>query len=433
MSRKKKIGRISRGRERHCIMKNRPVRVAVAGIGGYGDQYVAALLEKGHEHSAILSAVVDPDPSLSPRLQAIKERKTPVFEDMAGALRDSPPDIFVLATPIHHHEPMTVACLEKGVSVLCEKPLCATIQEALRMLEAQQHRPGRFVSVGYQWSFSPTILSLREDISAGLMGRPLELRTVVLWPRKRSYYSRNSWAGALRLADGLWVLDSPAHNATAHYLHNMFFVLRAAWNNSSAPAEVSAFLARANPITNYDTAAMRIRTADGTTILFYSTHAVRDSVGPMFLYRFEQADVLMDSSTGGHIVARWHDGRTKDYGDPNSDQMEKLWRAVLGVRDNAPQPCAITDAVPQVLTINGAHDSMQEIAVFSQKQTQIDKYADGDQLVWVEGLAEAMLGCWQHSAMPGETDNFDWPARVGTPVRLTDYRWFPGGKQPQQA
>ena len=56
-------------------------------------------------------------------------------------------------------------------------------------------------------------------------GRPRRFSTLCCWPRDLAYYRRNTWAGRLRDPDtGGWVLDSPANNAMAHFLHNLLYL-----------------------------------------------------------------------------------------------------------------------------------------------------------------------------------------------------------------
>src|SRR5438552_251290 len=81
--------------------------------------------------------------------------------------------------------------------------------------------------------------------------RRKRMRCMVLGPRDEAYYNRNRWAGALRDAHGNLVLDSPANNACAHYLHNMLYVLGDVIDRSDPPATVTAELYRAHAITNY--------------------------------------------------------------------------------------------------------------------------------------------------------------------------------------
>ena len=127
--------------------------------------------------------------------------------------------------------------------------------------------------IGYQWSFSKAIQSLKNDIIKGLFGKPIRLKTLALWPRDDEYYGRNNWAGRIKENQGKWVLDSPMNNAVAHYLHNMFYVLGFEVDSSAVPKQVIAECYRANPIENYDTAVCRILTTDDVEILFYASHA----------------------------------------------------------------------------------------------------------------------------------------------------------------
>ena len=48
--------------------------------------------------------------------------------------------------------------------------------------------------IGYQWSYSEGIQSLKKDILTGRFGKPLRMKSMCLWSRDFSYFSRNNWA-----------------------------------------------------------------------------------------------------------------------------------------------------------------------------------------------------------------------------------------------
>ena len=97
-----------------------------------------------------------------------------------------------------------------------------------------------------------------------------------------SYYNRNDWAGRIKSDSGEWVLDSPANNAMAHYLHNALYVLGETPTTSARPISVQAELYRANPIENYDAAVLRVMTDKNVEVLFYGAHTVPDEAHPTF-------------------------------------------------------------------------------------------------------------------------------------------------------
>ena len=400
---------------------DKEVSVAMLALGGYGNIYLRAMFEEGVVHNVKFVAGIDPNPVACRYLDAFEARGIPIYPTLEAFYAESWADLVVMSPPIHLHMPFTLTALAHGSNVLCEKPVTATVQDARRMLEAER-ASGKFVGVGYQWSYAEAIQALKNDVLDGTLGRPLRLRTKVFWPRPASYYHRNNWAAKLKAADGSWILDSPAHNATAHYLHNCFYILGETLETSAWPVDVQAELYRANDIENYDTAAICCHTSQGVEILFYTTHPVPNNVGPIFSYEFENA-VVDYTAYEGTIVAHFVDGRVKDYGDPFAGQADKLWHAVDAVRTGAPLACGIEGAIPHVLCINGAQESMWEIAEFPES---VIRYRDEgeNRLTWVEGLQETFEACFNAGVLPSELGSVPW-AKAGTVVDLRDYREFP--------
>ncbi len=109
---------------------------------------------------------------------------------------------------------------------------------------------------------SRAIQELKKDVRDGVLGRPVRFKCLVLWPRPISYFQRNDWAGKIRSESGAWIFDSPVHNATAHYLHNLFFLLGDDPASSAMPLDVQAECYRVNAIENYDAAAVRCHVAN---------------------------------------------------------------------------------------------------------------------------------------------------------------------------
>ena len=398
------------------------VTLALVGIGGYGNRYVSAVLDAPTSNDIRLIAVVDPNPATCKRLGELRQRNMPLYPSMDALYAEHRPDVVIISTPLHLHAEQTCLALSRGSHVLCEKPLCVTPQQGCEMLQARE-RAHKTVAIGYQWSFSQAIQSLKADVLAGKLGRPKRLRTLVLWPRDETYYRRNSWAGATRDARGNLVLDSPVNNACAHYLHNMLYVTGGKIDRSAQPQTLLAELYRAHPIDNYDTAALRYVTADGAIGLFIASHAVGARRGPILHYEFENATVEFRDRPGATIVARFADGTIKDYGSPNDDRDEKLWLTVRAARNGAadqpPIPCGIEAAAPHTLCTWAAQESMPEITPFPQPLIQVSGVAGARQTV-VRELDQALADCYEQWRLPSEL-GFGWatPGReVAVPESL---------------
>ncbi len=414
----------------------RRVTVAVVAIGGYGAGYVRTLLKPAYQRRAKIVAAIDPTPEHCPDLAILKKMKVPIYPTPEAFYRKTKraPDLVIIASPIHFHAPHAIAALEHGSSVLCEKPMCATVQEA-EALRAARDDAGKFVIIGYQRSFTPGNIALHRDVRRGLFGKPKRLKWLCLAPRAGEYYDRNNWAGMRKSPDGRWVLDSPANNAVAHMLHAMFHTLGDRRNTAARPASVVAELYRANDITNFDTCGIRAVTTEGVEVLFYASHAVPERNPMTYRYEFEKAVVgpgaALSTGSGrrsadGSIVARFKDGRTKTYRDLGRKHIEgKLNEALRLARAGKTNvTCGIEAAFSQTLCINGAQDSMPRIVSLRKlRQAQ----GEGEKRVWfVPGLAEVLKECYRRNKLPCEL-GAPW-AKPGKFIDLTNYRRFPGGR-----
>jgi predicted dehydrogenase len=408
-----------------------PVSLVMIGVGGMGAVYLQALLERQDEGLFRLAGAVDPQPNRCKQYVEMRAMGVPCFITLQDFYRNRKADLAILSSPIQVHMPQATFALGKGSHVLCEKPAAGTIQEVRAAAEAER-ASGRWVAVGYQWSFSPAVQALKADIRSGLFGAPRKFKCLYLWPRDEGYYARNDWAGRKRDAEGAWVLDSPVQNAMAHDLHNMFYILGRETETSARPAAVEAELYRANAIENFDTAAARIRTDEGVEILFFVSHAPAADRGPVVRYEFEKAVVRCDSRTSG-LWAEFPDGSRKDYGVPDDEPMNKLWQSIAGAREGGARPlCGLEAAASQTLCVNGVQDSMPDIRDFPAGLVRtVEGLAAPRSVVEtpgakrrvVEGLDEALAACYEAEKLPSEM-GLPWSAK-GAVIDLTEYAAYP--------
>ncbi len=369
-----------------------PINVILVGAGGYGEFYLDALLSEGEARGLRLAGVIDPYLEGCRRLAELQELGVPLFNRLEDFFRLHRCDLTILSSPIHLHCEQTCLALAYGSHVLCEKPLCARLDHVEQMLAAEQ-ASGKTVTVGYQWSFSDAIQRLKGDALAGRFGHPQRLRTLAIAPRTEAYYQRNRWAGRKHTAEGEPIFDSPVNNATAHYLHNMLYVLGPTVSESSHPVKVEAELWRANAIENYDTAALRIQDQKGTELLFYTSHAVQMGQRFVFSYEFERAAIEYES-TRGHVLARLSGGEIIDYGSPGAEPRQKLWDAAASARTGRAPVCGIAAASAHARCVLLTQEVPQGIRDFPSAAINIDQ-SNPPALRYVKGLAEALERCYE--------------------------------------
>ena len=402
--------------------EKKPVSVVLVGITGMGQSYLETILAGFSPGEVELRAVVEPNPERSAYAEELKDRGIPVFRSIDQVYEGAgTPALMVVCSPIHHHVSQTSHALKHGSYVLCEKPIGAVIQDANRLISIVDQTK-LWVMMGYQWSYSRAVQSLKRDIVRGIFGKPLRMKTLCFWPRDEAYYKRNDWAGRVKDPFGKWVLDSPANNAMAHFLHNLFYILGEKTDGCAMPSEVTAELYRTYPIENYDTVACRAFTRDGVEILFYASHATSADLGPMFSLEFEQATITYGEA-GDDILARDRSGNTRHYGSPEAEHpLLKLFEAVKTIREPGAIVCGPEASVAQTLCMNGMQESVSAVIDFPDSNVESDP--EGKRR-WVINLLQELESCYRKGVLPSES-GLDW-ASSGQPISLENYHHFPGG------
>jgi len=400
------------------------VSLLMVSIGGYGHYYLKTVFDEFPPGKAFVCGVVDPYAEKTAIFGEVQKRGIPVFSNIEEFYAaGNRADIVVISSPIQFHVPQSLVALKNGSNVLCDKPICATVQEVDELIKTRDE-VRKWVMIGYQWSYSKAIQSLKKDINKGFFGKPIRLKTLCLWPRDDNYYQRNNWAGKIKDDSGKWVLDSPVNNALAHYLHNMFYVLGEKVDKSAIPKEVTAECYRANPIENYDTAACRILTNEGTEILYYVSHATKDQIGPIFNFEFEDA-IITYGDPANEIIVHFKNGNEKKYGAPDdTPQFYKLFQAVDRVKNQAPIVCGPEAARSQTLAMNGVQESVGEVSDFPKS---LINRSELEKKWWVTDLDKNLLEAYEKNLLLRET-NLSW-ARGGKTIDLSNYSHYPDSEK----
>ena len=381
------------------------VKIALVGVGGYGGNFVSLLTGVNARPDVQFVAAVDPKPEITPQYAKLVEHGVPLFPSMEAMYTKVQPDIVVISSPIHLHAQQTITALEHGSHVFCEKPLGCSNEQVAAMIAARD-KAKKQVAIGYQWNFSAAIQTLKADVIANRFGGAVRASGLCFYPRGEVYFQRNRWAGR-KTVDGMPVFDSPVNNACAHFLQILFYVLGDAADRAASPAEVTAELYRANPIENYDTAALRCRTTAGTDVLFFTSHSTPRLRGPLLRFEFEHAKVSFDETSGQGIIAQFTGGQTRYYGTASSG-VGKLWRFVDAVKTGGHVTCPLEAAACQTYAMTAAQQS--EIVDFPRALID-ERELSGKPFRVVKDLEETLLRCLDQHKLPSEM-GVSW-AKVG--------------------
>jgi predicted dehydrogenase len=368
-----------------------PVKVLVVAINGYGHYYLKTLLEETDCEKAVLVGVVDPDAEKSKYYQAFREFGIPVCKRMNDFfLSGGKADLSIIASPPHFHVAQSILALHHGSNVLCEKPVSGLLSDAELLIE-KSRKTGKFVMIGYQWSYSEGIQSLKKDILSGRYGKPLRMKSLCLWPRDHAYFARNNWAYRKSDPDGNVVNDNLFNNAMSHFIHNMFFLMGDSMDSSDDIDKYEARLARAYSVETYDTGTFMAKTRSGVDLLFIGSHAAETTVDPCFRIEFEKGYIELKPGAD-RIIVKMKSEPEFSYPSPDSDhQFKKLFAAIDNVLKPGNAFCPVEAAISQLRLTSAIESAGTKI--FEFPGSSITKTETG---IFVNGLDNTLTECYRN-------------------------------------
>ncbi len=143
------------------------VRVGIIGSGFEADIHAASFQIMPEEAEVV--AVTSPAPGHAAAL-AGRYGIPRVFQDYREMLREEDIEMVTIAAPNYLHAAMTEAAAQAGKHIVCEKPLCMTLEEADRMLEATR-KAGVLLMYAEELFFTPKYVKAKEMADQGAFGK----------------------------------------------------------------------------------------------------------------------------------------------------------------------------------------------------------------------------------------------------------------------
>jgi myo-inositol 2-dehydrogenase / D-chiro-inositol 1-dehydrogenase len=151
-----------------------PVRVGLVGLGRMGRTHLAALRSLGS--AASVDAVADVAGSAV--AAAVGATGARGWADGLDLLAHADLDAVVVASPDATHASLVSACLERGLPVLCEKPLTTSVADSAALVEREASLGRRLVQVGFMRRYDPAFADVAHAVHGGRIGAPALVRTV---------------------------------------------------------------------------------------------------------------------------------------------------------------------------------------------------------------------------------------------------------------
>ena len=174
------------------------MRSAIIGYGNIAKLHEQVLKGQGHE----IVAVCDCNEAVLQRAPGQHH-----YTDYVEMLDREQLDAVHICTPHYLHADMIVAALERGINVLCEKPLCISEEDILRILAAQANSKAQLgVCLQNRYNAANRAVKAYLEDKKGLCGT-----ASVTWLRDAAYYASGAWRGKWDTEGGGVLINQALH------------------------------------------------------------------------------------------------------------------------------------------------------------------------------------------------------------------------------
>lgn len=182
------------------------LKVGVIGVRGIANTHFPGWRDSPH---AELAALADVDGEVL-RARGSDLGIDRLYDDPYAMIADPELDIIDVCTPNMYHTPLTVAALDAGKHVICEKPLAPTPDDIRTMIEARD-RSGRMLMTAQHFRFEGAAKALKTQIDAGALGSIYHARSWMLRrsgaPTRGTFVEKKHSGGGPCIDIGVHILD----------------------------------------------------------------------------------------------------------------------------------------------------------------------------------------------------------------------------------
>ena len=325
------------------------LRVGIVGSGGIAYQH--ALGWNAFPQAAQLVAIAEID---ADRATAFSERHTGgaarVFGSLDEMLANEKLDVVDICLPHHLHTEAVIASAHAGKAILCEKPLCTTLEDARRAKAAIDEAGVPFMSAHNQL-FQPSLIEARRLLATGTLGRPFLFRSIETF-QSRSFDphskaksvpggGQQGWRTNIQHAGGGELLDTGYHST--------YRLLALAGDDR--PIEVTGFLSRflLDGWPTEDTGQVTVRFASGAVGEILTSWALDVEGRRQFEVSAEFGALSGSSTFLNHHLYHWPAPSTRAF-EPVGTFTAEIGHFIGVVQRGAGNPADI-DAATRVLQV----------------------------------------------------------------------------------
>ena len=351
---------------------SKTLKVAVIGVGGIARVHMPGW--EASEHAEVIAGSDINEGILETwgETHGIKRLVT----DPTDLFSDPDIDIIDICTPNNYHAPLSIAALDAGKHVICEKPL-APSPAAIREMITARDRSGKMLMTAQHFRFGGASKAMKAEIDTGVLGDIYHARSWMLRraaaPTRPGFIMKEHSSGGPCIDIGVHILD-----LTLWFMGNPKPVAVSGVARTELAHKTGAFSIWGGPIPSEfdveDFATAFVRFENGATLVLEVSWLLHhDTDGEdmqMWLYGTEggchwpKCEVFTTNyDTGQHYNCKLQ--RTRDTLEAHALECVEFAQAIV---DGAPSPVPAEQSLQVMTILDGIYRSQQV-----GREVQLDK------------------------------------------------------------
>jgi predicted dehydrogenase len=175
-------------------MSGTKVRVGLVGLGAIGGNTHAKYLTQldNVEFAGVCDVVAQKADELA------AQSGTKAYYSYEDMFNDAQLDAVIIAVPHYDHPTIAIAAFERGIHVMCEKPIAVHLNDAKRMIDAYENAKKKHPNLLFGLMFNertiPIYRKAKEMVESGVLGKLTRATWIhTEWFRSQTYYDSGDW------------------------------------------------------------------------------------------------------------------------------------------------------------------------------------------------------------------------------------------------
>lgn len=189
------------------------VKIGLIGLGNIGAGVHAKILKESKYAQVV--GVCDIVKEKADNIAA--ELNTQAYYNYKDLFDQSGLEAVIVAVPHYDHTPITIDAFNRGLHVLCEKPVAVHVNDANKMMAAYENATEKNPKLVYALEFQertyPFYKKIKDIIDGGELGKLLRVTWInTAWFRSQAYYDSSNWRATWAGEGGGILVNQCPHN-----------------------------------------------------------------------------------------------------------------------------------------------------------------------------------------------------------------------------